>query len=195
MRKGRVADMVKKILIMGVMLIMCMGILGGCGNNSYKQVDFGGTILNGSIKHEPMLIQEHSELVSVFGDLDITWEKGIAIWERYDSKFFENKTLLVYFFDVSGDVEPRIAIDDIQVDGGIIKISLLQHGTTAGLAYFSKNIVIEVNKKFIGDSTKVEVDIKVKKWNKEDENHVKENYCIGGGDGYVLRVYGGVRER
>lgn len=148
--------------IIGGVLILCLGLLAGCENSMYKEVDFGGTFSSPGINIEPLLIKEYDELVSLFNEYEIEWENGLAIWERYDKGYFKNKALIIYIFGVSGDVEPLITIDGVQVDDNIIKVLLVQHGTTTGLAYFQKNLVIEVTKSFIGKTTSVEVDIKVK---------------------------------
>jgi hypothetical protein len=147
--------MIKKIMALVVLctvLIMCLGFFS----------DFGGTFENKGISIEPTLITEHTELISVFKEHDIVWKKGIPIWDRYDSNFFEKKALILYFFGVSGDVDPRITLDKIQIDDEVIKVSLFQHGMTAGLAYFPKYLVIEISKSYIGELTKVLVDIEIK---------------------------------
>ncbi len=153
--------MIKKLFILLVTLMMCSGLIA-CANSAYRQGDFGGTFVYASASIEPVLITKQNELIYIFSEYDIVWDNGLAIWQRYDNKFFEKNALILYFFGVSGDEEPDITIDKIEIDDDLIQVSLIQHGLTEGLMYFQKNMVIEINKNIIGQSTNVKVDLKIK---------------------------------
>lgn len=123
--------MAKKILILGVALIMCLGIFTACGGNKNfvigydKMETFGSKVVDGGTTYYTLAkassVQELQTLCVEFGNYAFQ-ENGMHYGSElsqkirsYDETFFNDKVLVIYSFDRGHDKETRI--DSIAVDG------------------------------------------------------------------------------
>lgn len=154
--------MSKKILILGVAIIMCLGLFAGCSSGikfsvTYDKVGgFGSKKVDGGMT---MSVLEIVNSLQELKDLCDEWENP-AFQESneyynnelsqkirsYNEAYFSEKILIVYSFDRGHSKETRI--DSITVDGLqlVVNTRLVTKKGTFSDEAFNWLILIEVNK-------------------------------------------------
>ena len=160
----------KKLRIIALLslVMVCSIVMAGCSNSSNNgngyPINFKvGTsgISHGSADYGAVLIRNHTQLKAAFDDAAIVWLDNKPIWERYDAGFFAAYALVVYAFGVSGDYAPEFSVEEITREGATLNVNLVQHGMTAGLAYFSVTILIEVSQSDVANVSTVKIDLTI----------------------------------
>lgn len=165
--------MAKKLLVLGVVLIMCLGIFTACGGNKnfvigYDKIGtFGSKEVDGGTTYytlaKAISVQELQTLCVEFGNYAFQENGdhyGSELSQKirsYDEAFFNDKVLVIYSFDRGHGKETRI--DSIAVDGTTLIVNAsykIKKGTFTSEA-FNWLILIEVSKAEVAGTTSVEV--------------------------------------
>ena len=149
--------MSKKIVCIGVALLMCLGLFSACGKNDdeidfaigYQGVGFG---------------QDRKSVIKTFEEWDVLRPDHAMITEldKYNEAFFANKALILYTFGASGDYAPEFSVKKLVLTNGTLTINLTQDEMTSGLAYFSITILIEISQKDVSNVANIETNVTIK---------------------------------
>lgn len=149
--------MAKKLLVLGVALIMCMGIFTACGGNKYEAEIHGG-----NYGFEKNFLKEFLDAESPISDVDEWYDKYLndellisksealliksqsdaemAFGESVDNDF--EKEMLLYCFIVEPTVWqgglPTYSIKNIKIDGSILRFDIERTGRPSSAPQKSK---------------------------------------------------------
>lgn len=137
--------MAKKILILGVALMMCLGLFAGCGEDKNVEFTVGTAWGNNVAQSIKMIVRTLDE----WNDSDVA--NKITIDEKYDNTFFVDNALIIVAFATTfggGEVQEikvikrgnRLAIDI----KGIAGVQTIMSQIVVALEV-KKNDIIEVN--------------------------------------------------
>lgn len=168
--------MVKKNLILGVLIIMSLGFLTGCGDQknfvvSYDEIgNFGSkTIDEGVTMHTLEMVssfQELKDLCDIWGNQAFQENSELYTSElsqklrNYDESFFRDHNLIIYSFERGH--RRKTIINNISAKDSelIINVSFVTKKGTFTDESFNWLILIEVDKSDVTGVTTIKVDYK-----------------------------------
>lgn len=153
----------KKLLLLGVMLIMALGLFA-CGKNAGIQFTIGdvGDFSTEALYEHPTI----TKLVKSVDELQQLCDESGVIYtgEKYDESYFNEKAIIVYSFAIPSTMM-SVQIDSLKVDSKTLIINTTRFVPKSGIwidveAY--RFYVLEVNQGDIAQIEKVQISQKDK---------------------------------
>lgn len=171
--------MAKKILVLGITFMMCLGLFAGCGNSglwfksSYNDDGFFGKKMNdnGYINFTSALVNSVSEMRGLCQEWDnAAYQESNALYSNelnkkireYGDDFFLDKAIIIMQFS-GGNAGNGCthSIKSLRIENDILIVnrqSTRKKGTWNDYAVF-RVFIVEVNKADIHDVTELRIEI------------------------------------
>lgn len=126
--------MFKKILLIGVALIMCLGLFTGCGTG--EDVEF--------VVGEGWTTSTEKPIAKIITSLSDIADDNIGIEEKYDSSFFEKYSLVIVSFRTRSS---GATIEEIKATKNGNRLTVAINGTNGVMEMIGQTtVILEVKK-------------------------------------------------